>query len=171
MSAKSQIILGAAVVLVAAVVMEFIPAGVLIWMLFTAVLALIMAVRGRGLSLTLRVIATGSTFYYAYLMCLLGRTMEPFLSAYTFRMALLHFSIFAALPMLALLRGWEGRARVLLCSLTLPVGFICACAVAAFEEFQFVAQHPSGVGPTPRWTVSHHWLSYDSASGQLNGSD
>jgi hypothetical protein len=171
MSSRSQIMLGAAVVLVAAWVSEFVPAGGLIWMLLTAILTLTLLVRGRRLSLTFRVLATGFTFYYAYQMCLMGRTMEPGLSAYTFKMALLHFALFAALPTVALVRGWQGRARVLVCSLILPVAFIGACLVAAFEESQFIAQHSSGAGPTPRWTVPHHWLSYDAANGQLHGSD
>ena len=171
MSSRSQIIFGTAVVIVAAVVTESMSAGALIWMVFTAALALTLVVRGRGLPLTFRVVATGFTFYHAYQMCLIGRTMEPFLSSYTVSMALLHVSIFAALPTMALLRGWQGIARVLLCFLVLPVALIGACSVAAFEERQFIAQHSSGVGPTPRWTVSHHWLSYDSSTGQLDGSD
>lgn len=162
---------GTAIVVVAAGVTEFIPAGGFVWMLLTAALALAVLVRGCELSLTFRVVATGVTFYYAYKMCLLGRTMGPFLSVYTFKMALFCFTLFAALPTLALLRGWQGRARVLVCSLMLPVAFVCACSVAAFEESQFIAQHRAGVGPTPRWTVSHHWLSYDSATGELYGSD
>jgi hypothetical protein len=97
--------------------------------------------------------------------------MEPSLSAYTFQMALLHSTLFAALPTIALLRGWQGRVRGLVCSLMLPVAFICACLMAAFEESQFIAQHSGGVGPTPRWTVPHHWLSYDPVTKQLCGSD
>lgn len=171
MSSRLQFILGAAVVLVAAVVAEFVPASGLMWALCTAILALTVAIRGRGLSLTFRVVATGFTFYYAYHMCLMGRTMEPSLSAFTMRMALLHGVFFAALPTVALLSGWQGRARVLVCSLLLPVAFTGACSVAAFEEARFMAQHSSGVGPTPRWTVPNHWLSYDSSTGQLHGSD
>jgi len=170
MRTRSQFMLGTTLVIIAAMITEFVPAGGLIWMLVTAILAIIVAFRGHGLSLTLRVVATGCTFYYAYQMCLLGRTMAPLLSTYTIRMSLLHFAIFAALPTIALLRAWRGTPRVLVCSLMLPIAFVCACSVAAFEESQFIAQHRSGVGPTPRWTFSHHWLSYDPSTG-IHGSD
>ena len=171
MNIRSQLILGTTIVAIAAVVTEFVPAGGPIWMLFTAVLVLVVVVAGRSLPLMFRVVATGFTFYLAYQMCLIGRTMEPFLSAYTFRMALLHFGIFAALPTMALVRAWQGRPRVLVCSLMLPVAFVCACCVAAFEESRFIAQHSSGVGPTARWTISHHWLAYDASTSRLYGSD
>jgi hypothetical protein len=171
MSTHSQVILGTVGVVVAAVVTEPVPAGGSLWMLLTAILVLAVVVGGRRLPLIFRVVATGFTFDLAYQMCLIGRTMEPFLSAYTIGMALTHFGIFAALPTLGLVRAWEGRPRWLVVSLLLPVAFICACSVAAFEESRFIAQHRSGVGPTGRWTVPHHWLSSDASTGRLSGSD
>lgn len=171
MSSRYQVIRGLVVALVAAVVTALLPAGGFISMLFMALLALIVAVRGSSLPLSFRVAATGFTLYYSFEVCLLGRTMEPFLSAYTLRMTLLHFVLFAALPTMALLRAWRGTTQVLVCSLMLPVAFIVACSVATFEEFQFISLHRAGVGPTPRWTVPHHWLSYDATTKQLDGSD
>jgi hypothetical protein len=171
MNTRSQLILGIILVATAAAATEFLPAGGFIWMLLTTILVLVMVVFGSRLPFIFRVIATGFTFYLAYQMCLLGRTMEPFLSAYTLRMALLHFGIFAALPTIALIRGWQGGSRALVCSLILPVAFVCACSVAAFEESRFISQHGSGIGPTPRWTVSNHWLAYDPATDRLYGSD
>jgi len=170
MSTQSHFLLGTTLVVIAATITEFMPAGRLVGMLMTAVLAILVAFRGRRLSLTLRVVATGCTLHYAFQMCLVGRTMAPFLSAYTIQMSLMHFAIFAALPTIALMRAWQGRTRVLVCSLMLPMAFVCACSVAAFEESRFIAQHNRGVGPTPRWTVSHHWLSYNPSTG-LQGSD
>jgi hypothetical protein len=171
MSSRGHAILGAAIAIIAAVGLELMPAGGLLAMLITATLTLTVVVRGHELSLTFRMLATVFICCYAYQVCLLGRTMAPYLTAYTFRMAIFHFGIFAALPTIALLRCWQGGARVLVCSLAFPIALICACLVAAFEESQFIDQHRAGVGPTPRWTVSHHWLSYDSSTGQLNGSD
>jgi hypothetical protein len=52
------------------------------------------------------------------------------------------------------------------------VSLALASLVAGFEERQFVKLHRAhGIGPTPRWTVSHHWLSYDVEKQQLYGSD
>lgn len=47
-----------------------------------------------------------------------------------------------------------------------------ALVVASVEEMLFVAKHrQAGVGPTPRWTMPHHWMSYDAENHKLEGSD
>lgn len=43
--------------------------------------------------------------------------------------------------------------------------------LAAYGEHQFVQRHRDGVGPTARWAVSDHWLSYDARTQILSGSD
>ena len=83
----------------------------------------------------------------------------------------MHFAVFAALPTLGLVRAWQGRPRVLVSTLMLPVALVGACGVAAVEESRFIAQHHSGVGPTARWTVPQHWLAYDASTSRLYGSD
>ena len=36
----------------------------------------------------------------------------------------------------------------------------------------FIQKHgETGIGPTARWTVSSHWLSYDAKTKKLSGSD
>ena len=141
MSTRSQLLFGIALVVIAAVIAEFLPAGGPIWMLLTAILALSVAIIGYRLPMIIRVVATGFTFHLSYQMCLIGRTMEPHLSAYTGGAALMGFVVYGALPTLPLLRGWKDRPRVLVCSLMLPISFLFACLVAAFEEFRFVQQH------------------------------
>ena len=98
--------------------------------------------------------------------------MEPRLTRCTVSMALTCFSGFALMPTLSLLRLWRRSVAVALVIVVLPLSFVAASVVAAIEEQRFVQKHQdTGVGPTPRWTVSNHWLSYDRATGHLNGSD
>lgn len=170
MSSGIQILLGLSMVSIAAVADGFLPLGGSIWPMLTGILAFVLAIGGRGLPLMVRVVATGVIFFFAFQLFLIGRTAEPFLSGYTVGMAIT-FGCIAVVPGLALIRGWQGRARIWLCSLMLPISFASACLVAAYEESQFVAQHRNGVGPTNRWTVPMHWLSYDAATQKLQGSD
>jgi len=91
---------------------------------------------------------------------------------YSYKMAFMYFGIFAALPALCLARLWRGRMAVLLLTALLPVSLLAAGVVARVEERTFIARYQDvGVGPTPRWTVSMHWLSYDREAQRLNGSD
>ncbi|HEX8295512.1 MAG TPA: hypothetical protein VF593_04390 [Chthoniobacteraceae bacterium] len=129
-------------------------------------------VLGPRLPLTVRLFITGVVFHFGYGMCLAGRTMEPGLTSYTVRMALMFFSLFALLPFLSLARIWRPRLAIPVIAAALPVCLGAAALVASIEERQFVQRHRiAGIGPTARWTVSNHWLSYDAQRQQLNGSD
>lgn len=143
------------------------------WVVLAVVytLAAAAAIAGARLPLWVRILATGTTAYLAYGLCLMGRTMEPHITLRGLLMAFLAFAWCALVPTLALLRAWRGRVRVLVVGLMFPVALALAFAVAAYEESLFVRQHPRGVGPTARWTVPDHWLSYDAERGVLSGSD
>lgn len=143
------------------------------WVVLVVVysLAVAAAVGGARLPLLVRVLASGATAYLAYGLCLMGRTMEPHFTVRGFGMAFLAFAWCAMVPTLALLRAWRGRVRVFVVGMMFPLALALACAVAEYEERLFVRHHPRGVGPTARWTVPDHWLSYDAESGVLAGSD
>jgi glucose dehydrogenase len=151
---------------------EVLPGGGLILIVATAALALTAAIGGTRLPLALRLFATIIIFYFGYSMCLVGRTMEPLLTRYTVSMALASFGLFAVVPSLSLLRLWTRRAALVLVIAVLPLSLVAASVVAGIEERIFAQKHrDTGVGPTPRWTVSNHWLSYDRDTQHLNGSD
>ncbi len=171
LSSTCSILLGIVATIALAVVDEWVPDRGLILLAVVAALAIAGALRGRQLPLFLRVFATGATFYFGYAVCLVGRTMEPHLTAYTVQAALICFGLYAALPTLALLRIWKGRLGVALVLSMFPASLAAASMVAAYEEHQFVQKHLQGVGLTPRWTVSHHWLAYDARTKTLYGSD
>ena len=171
MSTKAQAALGIGATVALAVLDEVLPDGGILLLVVVAALALASGIGGPRLPLFLRVFATAATFYLGYVMCLVGRTMEPRFTGYTLQMALVCFGIFALLPTLTLLRLWRGRLRVAVVTSVFPVSLAVAAAVAAYEEQQFVQQHRDGIGPTARWTVSNHWLSYDAQTQILSGSD
>jgi hypothetical protein len=171
MSTKTQGVLGVGATVALGVVDEWLPDGGTTLLVVVAALALASAVKGQRLPLVFRVFSTGATFYLGYVTCLVGRTMEPGFTAYTIRMALFVFGLYATLPAVALLRIWPGRVRVVLIASVFPVSLAAAALVASFEEYQFIQRHQRGVGPTARWTVSHHWLAYDAETQRLYGSD
>ena len=101
-----------------------------------------------------------------------GHTMKPGLTAYTVGMTVQCFGMFALWPALSLLCLWRGRLRTLFIIAVLPVGLAVATVVAAAEEHIFIRMHrEAGIGPTDRWTVPNHWLSYNLETGTLHGSD
>lgn len=171
MTPKMHIGLGIGATVILAVLDESLPDGGLSLLFVVGVLTVMSAIRGPRLPLFVRVLATGATFYLGYVVCLVGRTMEPGFTPYTFQTALMVFGLYATLPTLTLLRLWRGRLRAVVMASVLPVSLVAASAVAAFEEHQFIQQHPQGIGRTSRWTVSNHWLAYDAATGVLSGSD
>jgi glucan phosphoethanolaminetransferase (alkaline phosphatase superfamily) len=152
--------------------LEQIPAGGLVAMIVVILAALLAVIVGSRLPLIVRLLITGLVFEFGYSMCLVGRTMEPGFTGHTLGMALFMFVLFASLPFLSLIRIWSRRTGLWLLVVALPVSLGIAVLVAAFEEWQFVQRHrTTGIGPTARWTVSNHWLSYDAAQQQLHGSD
>lgn len=171
MKTRLQAIIGALAVIGWIAVHEFAPPRASTSILGAYALALAAVIGGRRLPLSLRIVATGTIAYLGYGMCLLGRTMEPHLTIHNAAMALICFACGAFLPTLALLRAWQGRLRVAVVTGMLPFCLAAAFGVAAFEEYTFVRQHPHGAGPTPRWTVSMHWLAYDADRRALSGSD
>jgi hypothetical protein len=171
MRPKTQVTFGIGATVTLAVMDEVLPDGGMTLLIVTACLALASAIGGQRLPLFMRVFATGTTFYLGYVMCLVGRTMEPGLTGYTVRMAVFIFCLYAILPTFALLRIWRGRVRVGLVASIFPLSLAVASAVAAYEEKQFVERHPNGIGTTSRWTVSNHWLAYDAETKRLYGSD
>jgi O-antigen ligase len=172
MNAALQSLCGILTAAMLAALCEVLPAGGLVLMVAVAVLALTAAVGGTRLPLGLKVFATASLFYFGYAMCLIGRTMEPRLTTSTVGMALYYFGLFAVVPTLSLLRLWRQRVAVALVIVVLPLSLFAAAVVAGVEEHLFIQKYrDTGVGPTPRWTVSNHWLSYDRVAGKLHGSD
>jgi hypothetical protein len=110
--------------------------------------------------------------YWAYGMCLLGRTMEPGLTKTTIGMALIFFVMYGLWPGLVLLRLWPLRSGITCLIALFPIAFLIAALVGGTEEYLFVRKYrDTGVGPTPRWTVPHHWLAYDREKQRLDGSD
>jgi hypothetical protein len=166
--------LGAAILIA---ITEAFPVGGLLFLIVVSATALTSLAGGANLPLGFRVFATAAIFYLGYAMCLIGRTEEPghlFLgySEHTCQSAFLYFGLLAATPALCLARLWRRRLAVLFLTALLPVCLIAAGVVASLEERQFIARyHDVGVGPTARWTVSMHWLSYDRDAQRLNGSD
>jgi hypothetical protein len=172
MTASRQVFTGTLVALALAVALEFMSHGDLVVIVGGGILLIIALIRGKRLPLALRVFATAMVFYWAYINCLIGRTMQPGLSGYTVRMALTFFAIFGLWPGLALFRLWNSKTTLLLLGLLFPVAFLLASAVAGTEECLFVRKYRvAGVGTTPRWTVSNHWLAYDKVAQRLDGSD
>jgi hypothetical protein len=111
-------------------------------------------------------------FYWAYITCLIGRTMQPGLTRYTIGMALTVFAIYGLWPSVALFRVWRPKIAVGILFTLLPVALALSAAVAGTEEYLFVRKYQdTGVGVTKRWTVSNHWLSYDKDARRLDGSD
>ncbi len=148
------------------------PGGGLVLMVTVGAVALTAAIGGTRLPLALRVCATTFIIYFGYSMCLVGRTMEPGFTGYTLGMALTCFGLFAAVPGLSLLRIWSPKVALALLVAILPLSLTAAAVVAGLEEHLLVQKYRNtGVGPTPRWTVSNHWLSYDRETRLLNGSD
>ncbi len=171
MSTRTQSALAIGATVALAVLAEVLPHGGFLLLVVVWVLALASGIGGERLPVFVRVFATAATFYLGYVMCLAGRTMEPGFTGYTLQMALVCFGLFAALPTLTLARLWRGRLRGAVVASVFPVSLAAAAAVAAYEEHQFVQRHRDGVGPTARWTVSDHWLSYDARTQILSGSD
>jgi len=172
MNGAFHIFCGISATVFLAAVSESLPGGGLILILAAAALALVSAIGGNRLPLALRVFATSFILYFAYSMCLVGRTMEPHFTRYTVSMALTFFGLFAMVPTVSLLRLWRRRIAVALVIAVLPLSLTAAAIVAGIEEHLFVEKYRNtGVGPTPRWTVSNHWLSYDREARHLNGSD
>lgn len=158
--------------LLASVLFTFVPDNDILLLAAMAFLTITGFVAGPRLPLYVKVLFTVLIFYFAGLMCLIGRTMAPGLSLYTVSMALVYFGFMALWPSLSLLRIWRGRARAVLVSCVLPAGLFLAHLVAATEEHIFMNIHrEAGADVTPRWTVSMHWLAYDAETGVLRGSD
>jgi hypothetical protein len=162
----------AALAIVAAAI-ELLPSvlGGMVRMALAGTLMILGLVFGQKLPLTIRVFATSLFFYYGYSMCLLGRTMEPGINAHTFGAAL-GMSIFGLLPALSLVRVWRPALGISLIAILLPLSLGAAFIAAGIEEHLFVRKYrETGVGPTARWTVAHHWLSYNRERQKLYGSD
>lgn len=172
MKTSHQIFLGVLFGAVLFIALEFVPDGDLVVMISGALLLLLALIRGTHLPVLVRAFVTSYIFYWACIMCLIGRTMEPGLTGYTVKMSLVVFAVLGWWPGIALFRLWRPKiAAFLLCAL-LPVGFILAATIAGTEEYLFVRKYQDiGVGATSRWTVSNHWLSYDKNTQTLNGSD
>lgn len=171
MSRKAELAWGIFGTLVLMAICELLPINGMLLLFLVATLSLASVLAGHVLPLFLRTFTTGSVVYLGYVMCLVGRTMGPGFTRDTAEMAMVWYGIFAALPNLALLRIWKGWPRIIIVAGALPLGLLLACTVAGYEEASFVKQHPYGIGPTKRRTVSQHWLAYDAETKKLSGSD
>jgi hypothetical protein len=167
----------AAVVLAAALLGGYIllldyvfPNGVIV--IAIVVVAAVFALDGRRqLTLLARLFITGVFFDFAYGMCLIGRTSQPGLNGDAIGTAFIFFLV-SAFPFPTLFCLWPRKIATALVIAAFPVSLALASLVAGFEEQQFVKLHrASGIGPTARWTISQHWLSYDAQEQVLYGSD
>ena len=151
----------------------FLPNGELIYLVLLGTALIISLAAGtRHLSLLARVFITTQIFCWIFMLCLLGRTVEPGITRGNTSMALLYFGIYGFVPGLCLLRLWRWKLGAIFLGALLPVGFALALVVAGIEERVFVIKNrDTGIGPTPRWTVGTHWLAYDRDTGRLYGSD
>src|ERR1035437_9584437 len=83
----------------------FLPNGELIYLvLLGAVLIISLAAGTRHLSMPARVFITTQIFCWNFMLCLLGRTVEPGITGGNTSMALLYFRIYGFVPGLCLLR-------------------------------------------------------------------
>jgi hypothetical protein len=151
----------------------FLPNGELIYLfLLGTTLIISLAAGTRHLSLPARIFITTQIFCWNFMLCLLGRTVEPGITMGNTYMALIYFGIYVFVPGLCLLRLWRLKLGAILLGSLLPIGFALALLVAGIEERVFIIKYrDTGIGPTPRWTVGTHWLAYDHAAGRLYGSD
>jgi hypothetical protein len=151
----------------------FLPNGELIYLfLLGTTLIISLAAGTRHLSLPARIFITTQIFCWNFMLCLLGRTVEPGITMGNTYMALIYFGIYGFVPGLCLLRLWRLKLGAILLGSLLPIGFALALLVAGIEERVFIIKYrDTGIGPTPRWTVGTHWLAYDHAAGRLYGSD
>jgi hypothetical protein len=151
----------------------FLPNGELIYLVLLGTALIISLAAGtRHLSLLARVFITTQIFCWNFMLCLLGRTVEPGITRGNTSMVLLYFGMYGIVPGLCLLRLWRAKLGAIFLGSLLPVGFALALVVAGIEERVFVIKYrDTGIGPTPRWTVGTHWLAYDRDTGRLYGSD
>jgi hypothetical protein len=172
MNAGFQCLSGVVAAASVAAVSEVVPDGDTVLLVSVAAVSVIAAVFGKRLPLVVKVFATSVIFYFGYCMCLVGHTEEPGLTGQTVGRALLYFVLFATVPLLSLARVWHRRIAIIVMTSAFPLGITGAAVVARIEEHQFVQKYrETGVGPTSRWTVSNHWLSYDREAQRLDGSD
>lgn len=139
------------------------------WFIYAT--ALISLIFGCKLRLFIRIFISGIIFYYSFWICLTLRTWEPG----NFRVSIIEvpiiYTCIYAFPVLSFTRIWQGKLRSTILITIFPLTFILACMLATYEEYEFVKQHPTGIGPTPRWTISDSWLAYDAKNKKLYGSD
>ena len=167
-----HIVLPIVAVLLFAVFVQFTRIGGVVCIVAMAILTLSGFIFGQRLPFALRVFITGLIIFFGYGMCLSGRAMSPGLTQYTMGMALYVFSLLALMPLLSLVRLWRPRLALLLIAAAFPLCFGLAFLTADVEERLFVRRyHDTGAGPTPRWTDSNSWLSYDAQTERLDGSD
>ena len=151
----------------------FLPNGELIYLVLLGAALIISLVAGsRHLSLPALVFITTQIFCWNFMLCLLGRMVEPGITRGNTSMVLLYFGMYGFVPGLCLLRLWRLKLGAIFLGSLLPVGFALALVLAGIEEHVFIIKYrDTGVGPTPRWTVGTHWLAYDRDTGRLYGSD
>jgi hypothetical protein len=150
----------------------FLPNGGIFYPISLGVMLILSLICGARLTLSARTFIKAQIFCWTFMLCLLGRTVEPGIKRGNVSMMLLYFGIYGFAPRLCLLRLWRLKFGAIFIGSLLPVGFAMALITAGIEERVFVIKYrDTGVGPTPRWTVGTHWLAYDRDAGRLYGSD
>lgn len=128
--------------------------------------------KGRNLNMIFRTVLVISIVYFSYAMTLQGRTMGTGLDFHTVKYTAIFFALFGLPSHLVMLRLFRRPAAYRAIALGAFASISGALAVASVEEMLFVAKHRhTGAGPTPRWTIPHHWMSYDAGNHKLEGSD
>jgi hypothetical protein len=167
-----RIILVIALAVVFFVGIGLLPNGGIFYPMSLGVMLILSLISGARLTLSARTFITTQIFCWVFMLCLLGRTVEPGITRGNVSMMLLYFGIYGFAPGLCLLRLWRLKFGAIFLGSLLPVGFAIALITAGIEEQMFVIKHrDTGVGPTPRWTVGTHWLAYDRDTERLYGSD
>jgi hypothetical protein len=109
----------------------YLPDGELIYLIVLGVgLIVSLAAGTRHLSLPARIFITAQIFCWNFMLCLLGRTVEPGITRGNLSMMLIYFGIYGIIPGLCLLRLWRLKLGAIFLGSLLPVGFALALVVA-----------------------------------------
>src|ERR1700690_3357001 len=85
----------------------FLPNGGIFYPMSLGVMLILSLISGTRLTLSARAFITAQIFCWTFMLCLLGRTVEPGITRGNIGMMLLYFGIYGFAPGLCLLRLWR----------------------------------------------------------------